>query len=256
MVRLDAPCLEAGLYWHDESPQVSFRRVCQLLIQEGMDTVDFGEFATPNDALLAGLEQPHPDMREVSFMTSSKKHSQSRPTRRPPGKLIVSYGWLSDAAKEHEDHPAIQVVWGGGSFSGPPEYTAPDASAKGLQAYRFFTLLCAQLDPLYAVLEAEIEAPCLYDALHPKAHEGYSGLPLSEFYCQQGLLGDAAESFWRTYAYHERLPHGVYGSDKALFNPRRRLLDGDCEQRLQVMAERRAVLMPVLKHFARRQRLS
>src|SRR6185437_4458492 len=161
MVRLDAPCVEAGLYWQNGSPQVSFRRVCQVLIQQGMATLDYGEFAAPNDALLATLEQPQVDVRAASFMTSSKKRSEARPPRRPPGKIIVSYGLLSEAAQAHGDHPAIQVTWGGSSFSGPPGCTAPDAPAKGLQAYYFFTLLCAQLDPLYTVLDVEIETPCL-----------------------------------------------------------------------------------------------
>ncbi len=254
MIRLDAPCVEAGLYWQNDSPQISFRRVCQLLIQQGMATVDYGEFAAPNDALLAILEQPHADVRAASFITSSKKRSGARPTHRPPGKIIVSYGLLSDVAKAHGDHPAIQVTWGGSSFCGPPGYTAPDALVKGLQAYHFFTLLCAQLNPLYAVLEVEIETPCLYDVLHPAASKSYSNLPLSEFYCQHGILGEAEEAFWHTYAYYERLPHGTYGSDYALFNPRRRSLGGDRGQRSQVMAKRCTVLIPALKHLVRTRR--
>jgi hypothetical protein len=247
MVHLDAPYVDAGLYWHNDSPQISFRQVCQLLIQQGMDTVDYGEFAAPNDALLASLEQPQADVRPASFMNSSKKRSGARPTHRPPGKVIVSYGWLSDVAQAHGDHPAMQVTWGGGSFG----YTAPDAPVKGLQAYHFFTLLCAQLDPLYAVLDVEREALCLYDVLHPSESKSYSSLPLSEFYCQQGILGEAEEAFWHTYAYHERLPHGTYGSDYSLFNPRRRSLGGDWKQRSHVVTKRRTMVMSALKHLVR-----
>lgn len=253
VVHLDAPRLEAGLYWPNEAPHLSFRRVCQALIQQGLDTLECGEFAAPNDALLALLEQPHANVQTVSFMTSSKKRAGVRATQRPPGKVRVSYGLLSDAAQAHGDHPSIQVTWGGSIFWGPPGYTALDAPAKGLQAYHFFTLLCAQLAPLYAGLEMEIETDCLYDALHPSAPESISHLPFREFYCRQGLLGEAEEAFWQSYAYHEQLPHGTYGSDSALFNPRRRSLPGDWEQWSTVMAARRATLLPALKRFARGQ---
>jgi hypothetical protein len=256
MVHLDSPCLEAGLYWLREAPQVSFRRVCQALIHQGLDTLGCGEFAAPNDALLALLEQPHTEVQEASFMTSSKKRAGVRATQRPPGKVTVSYGWLSDAAQAHGDHPVIQVTWGGSSFSGPPGYTAPDAPAKGLQAYRFFTLLCAQLAPLYAGLEMEMKTDCLYDVLHPTIPESISHLTFREFYCQRGLLGEAEAAFWQTYAYHEQLPHGTYGSDSSLFNPRRRSLPGDGEPHSHVVATRRAILLPALKRFARSQHMT
>jgi hypothetical protein len=250
MVRLDAPNLEAGLYWRQEDPQLSFRRVCQLLIQQGMTTADCGAFAAPEDTLLALLEQPESDIRAASFITSSKNRSRARPTHRPPSKLIVSYGLLSDAATGRGDHPAIQVAWGGSSFFGPVGYSGKDASVKGLQAYHFFTHLCAELDPLYAALQAEMEVPCLYDFLHPHKAKSYSHLPLSEFYFREGVLGDAEETFWRMYAYSERLPHGTYGSDYPLMNPRRRSLGGDAAYRNRVHAERRTMLTSSLKRIS------
>lgn len=249
--------LEAGLYWFHDSPQISFRRVCQLLIQQGMDTVDYGEYEAPNNALLATLAQPQADVRAASFITSSKnskRRSKAGLTHRPPGKVNVSYGWISDEAEAHGDHPAIQVYWNGDSFFGPPGNTESDAPVNGLHAYHFFTLLCAQLDPLYAVLEVEREASCLYDALHLTASRSYSDVPSSEFYCQRGILEEAEEAFWRTYAYHERLPHGGYGSDNAHFNPRRRSLGGDWEQKSKVMAQRNTMFIPALKRLARSQR--
>ncbi len=244
--------LGAGLYWQSESPQVSFRRVCQVLIQQGMTTVNYGAFAAPDEALLTDLEQPDANLRGASFITSSKKRPVVRQTHRPPGKLSVAYGLLSDSAMQRGDHPAIQVSWSGNSFSGPAGYIPPrDAPVKGLQAYRFFTQLCTQLDPLYGALEVEREVPCLYDVLHPKVSASYSYLPLSEFYCRQGILGEGEEAFWQTYAYSEQLLHGTYGSDYPFFNPRRRGLGGDPEQRSQIWAERRTLLTQALKRFSR-----
>ena len=250
MVRLDAPILEAGLYWQHEAPRVSFRRVCQLLIQQGMSTVEYGAFAAPDNALLSLLEQPDSDIHAASFITSSKNRSRARPTHRLPGKVIVSYGLLSEAATVRGDHPAIQVAWGGSSFSGPVGDTAKNAPVKGLQAYHFFTQLCAELDPLYAALEAEMDVPCLYDFLHPQVANSYSHLPVSEFYCRRGVLGNAEEAFWQTYAYSERLPHGTYGSDDPFMNPRRRSLGGDFGYRSHVHAERRTMLTQSLKRIS------
>lgn len=244
--------LEAGLYWHSESPQVSFRRVCQLLIQQGMTTDAYGAFAAfadPDDALLSLLEQPESDIHAAGFITSSKNRQRPRPAHRPPSKISVSYGLLSEVATERGDHPAIQVAWDGSSFTGPVGYTAPDAPVKGLQAYHFFTQLCTGLDPLYAALEAEMAVPCLYDFLHPQVAKSYSHLHLSEFYCRHGVLGDAEEAFWQTHAYSERLPHGTYGSDYGFMNPRRRSLGGDLKQRSQIEAQRRTLLTQALKRF-------
>jgi hypothetical protein len=250
MVRLDAPILEAGLYWRQQAPQVSCRRVCQLLIHQGMTTVNYGAFASPDEALLSLLEQPDVDIHAASFITSSKNQPRTRSAHRPPGKVIVSYGLLSDVPSQRGDHPAIQVTWGGSSFSAPVGSTPKDALVKGLQAYHFFTQLCTELDPLYAALEAEKDVPCLYDFLHPQVSKSYSHLPLSELYCQQGVLGDAEEAFWRTYAYSERLPHGTYGSDYPFMNPRRRSLGGDLKQRSHIHAERRTMLTQSLKRFS------
>lgn len=122
---------------------------------------------------------------------------------------------------------------------------------KGLQAYHFFTQLCTELAPLYAALELEGSVPCLYDVLHPTFSKSYFHLPMSEFYCQQGILEEAEETFWRTYAYHEPLPHGAYGSDYRLFNPRRRSLSGDPKQQSQIHTERRTLLVQALKRFSR-----
>ena len=59
--------VEAGLYWPNEAPQVSLLRVCQRLIQQGMTTVNYGDFAEPNEMLLTVLEQPDANIRGASF---------------------------------------------------------------------------------------------------------------------------------------------------------------------------------------------
>lgn len=243
--------IEAGLYWPNEAPQVSLRRMCHLLIQQGMTTENYGEFVAPNDALLRALEQPDTDVHAVGFITSSKKRPVMNQTRRPPGKLVVSYGYLSHEAAERGDHPSIQVAWDGTRFWWPDDALPRDAPVKGLQAYHFFTQLCTELDPLYAALELEGSVPCLYDVLHPALSKSHSHLPMSEFYCRQGILAESEETFWRTYAYHEPLPRGVYGSDYRLFNPRRRSLGGTPKQQRQIHAERRILLVRALKRFGR-----
>lgn len=255
MIRLDAPILEAGFYWQREVSQVSFRRVCQLLIDRGMATIDYGAFTAPDEALFSLLEQSDSDIRSASFITSSKNRPRTRPVHRLPGKIIVSYGLLSDEANVHGDHPAIQVAWGGSSFSGPVGFTAKEAQVKGLQAYYFFTDLCTELDPLYAALETEMEVPCLYDLLHPQVAKSDTHLSLSEFYCRQGVLEDAEEAFWRTYAYSKRLPHGTYGSDYPFMNPRRRSLGGDLAYRSRIHAERRIMLTQSLTHISHAENL-
>lgn len=250
MVRPDPPYMLAGLYWGSEPQQVSFRRVCHWLMQQGMTTLGWGAFAAPDEALLRLLEQPESDIQEAHFITASQKRPAVPKSRRPPGKLIISYGFLSDAAVHQGAQRAIQLAWSGSSFSGPPGYVAKDAEVKGLQAYRFFTQLCAQLDPLYAAMEMENrgDVPCLYDVLHPQ--QSPSKLSLSEFYCRQGVLGEQEEAFWHTYAYSERLPYGTYGSDYPFFNPRRRRLTGDRQHITHIETERRSLLMQALKRFS------
>ena len=188
-------------------------------MQHGMTTVGWGAFAAPDDALLRLLEQPEIDIQEAHFITSSQKRPAVPKNRRPPGKLIVSYGAVSEAAVQQGDHRAIQLAWSGSSFAGPVGDVAEDAQVKGIQAYRFFTSQCAQLDPLYAAMEMESlgMVPCLYDVLHPQ--QSPSHLSLSAFYARQGILGEQEAAFWHTYAYSEPLRHGIYGSDVPFFKP-------------------------------------
>ncbi len=194
--------MDASLYWLDEDAATSFVRVCDFLIAHGMETTS-EEIDTKGQGFIAGRHK-------------RKGGKQGQRSVLPLGRVHVGYEPISDVARARGDHPAIEVAWP--SYADlHPDMPEHEVERIGLQEYRFFTALCAELQPLYASMAGAGMLDCAYDMLHDER----AG-PSATFYCADALFGDAAAAFWASYAYSKLVGAGTYGTDLAFWNPRRR----------------------------------
>ncbi len=245
-----APYTGMGLYWHDQLEYESFGHVCAYLMQRGMTTIDFGDEVDPNAALLHALHDPATSITSARFITTAQLPPQEKQSRRPPGRIIVSYDYISDEAAAHGDHRAITVEWSEAEW-GPLEVMPKQQVQRApLRQQRGETLLldlCVQLDPLYANYGFETFGfiSCLYDAIYKPPSRDWRNTALC--YIHDGILtAEENALFMSGFATVRKLLHGTYFTNTPSARAR-----GHKQSKPLLSPSLPDVLTPALRRFRR-----
>ncbi|MBA3825196.1 MAG: hypothetical protein H0X24_15020 [Ktedonobacterales bacterium] len=217
-----------------------------------MTTLEYGAATDPNTALLAALHDPTSSITEAKFITSAQLPPHEKPTHRPPARIIVTYGYISDDAVAHDDHRSIDIMWSEavwGPIAVMSKRQAQHANLSPIQNHRFFIDLCTQLAPLYANYGAEAMGltPCLYDVIYqqPQSHWRNAG----PCYLRDGVLTDEEHaSFLSTFTFVEKLPCGTFFTNDPWLAGQKKLPKGPTQPSGTPMAN---VLTPALRRWRR-----
>ena len=258
MAFMPAPYMAASFYWHDMAEHLSLQRACAYLIQRGMTTLECGEDVEPDSALLRLLLSPTSDIAEAKFITSDRLPPQGKQTRRPPGRIIVHYDYISGDALSHGDHRSVDIEWSAAPVSGPG-WTLSKKEAEQLaqftrKDYYFFIDACTLLDPLYANFgfEADGLMPCLYDYIYRQSHVSWrSNGPC---YLRDGILSAAeSETLTSNFIYVKKLPNGTFFTDNPWMTPRQKYSDDLNPLPKSARRPTRDIVTPALRRFRRSQ---